>query len=119
MILILTSVDGGTNFTTSNNVTSTLSGVSSTNWYISDDCLKVITDSNVYTAATISDSLSSAGTASGWLTWDNSFNYVLTATGILKYSTASNSYTNLHTFANNSFSSGAVLTVYTSNIVVY
>jgi hypothetical protein len=109
----------GTSFTSENNVTTTFSAVSSTNWYISDDCLKIITDSNVYAAPSVSGTFASVGTVAGWLSYDSSFNYVLTANGIRKYSSTSNTYTNLYSFSAITFSSGAILTAYGNNLVAY
>lgn len=118
-LLVLTSVSLGTNFTAENNVTTVFSGVTSTNWYISDDCLKIKTDANVYAAPTIAGTFAPAASTSSWLSFDSSLNYALLPTAILKYSSSGNNYVPLHTFSANTFSAGAVLTAFGGNIVVY
>ena len=60
--------------------TALTSQVSSTTWMISNDCLRIKTDSNIYSAASTSSSFAFVQAVSSWMAVDDSLTYALTAT---------------------------------------
>jgi hypothetical protein len=95
--------------------TSALSAVSSTLWVISSDCLRIRTDTNVYAAVSNAGPYTAAGATTGWLAYDASLTYAVTATAILKYS--SNAYSSVYTFPGVTFTSASVY-AFSGRIVV-
>ena len=103
--------------TTQIDASSVLTGITSTTWKISTDCLKIQTDANVYAAASTAGPFSNIGSSTTWLNSDDSMTYALTATTILKYNSASPSYNLYHTFSGATFSSPSGISVSSGNVV--
>lgn len=90
----------------------------SVNWKISDDCLRIKSDSNVYSASSTTTSFSLVGAVSGWMADDDSLTYVLTSNTVLKYTSSNSSYDVIHTLVNLTFTSQAIISSYNNRIVI-
>jgi hypothetical protein len=86
---------------------------------ISNDCLRIKTDSKIFSAPSTSSSFVDAGATTGWLSVDSSLTYVLQASAILKFSSGNTSYDSVYTFSNLTFSAGSMIQTYSNRIVVY
>lgn len=100
-----------------NIISSLLSGVVTTTWHISNDCMKIKTDANVYSAPSLSGTFAQVGSVTSWLAFDDNLDYALTTNSILKYNPSSPGYTSIHTF-NITFTANSAIYSYNSRVVV-
>ena len=94
------------------------SQVGSTLWEVSNDCLRVRTDTNVYAASSTSTSFALVSAVSSWIAADSDLTYVLTASSILKYTSSNSSYTTVYTFTNATFSASSTIQSYGGQIII-
>ena len=92
------------------------SDLSSTTWSISNDCLRVKSDSNIYAATSTSSGWSQVTAVSSWIATDDRLRYVLTSNAILKYENGS--YISVYTFTGVTFTLGDKIYSYGTRIMV-
>ena len=118
--MIQTTSNGTASTIASTNIISTLlaSQVGSSVWEVSNDCLRIRTDTNVYAASSTSSAFALVSAVSSWIAADPDLTYVLTASSILKYTSSNSSYTNVYTFTNATFSASSLIHSYGGQIII-
>jgi len=108
-VLEMTSNGTASSVASTNNIPSLLASQNgSSSWAVSNDCLRIKTDTNVYAAASTSSPFALVSAVSSWMSVDDSLVYALTANSILKYTASNSSYTSIYTFVNQTFTSCAI-----------